>query len=75
MQDFISKDPTCFFKQASYNRGRLVADNLAGRFNPVGKFIRAWNDWGDGRVTTGRAIIDCMMNLLLLYWALPLVQG
>lgn len=55
--------------KASYNRGRLATDNLAGRFNPVGKFIRAWNDWGDGRVTTGWAIIDCMMNLPLLYWA------
>ena len=34
-----------------------------------GNFIRAWNDWGDGRDTTGWAIIDCMMNLPLLYWA------
>lgn len=55
--------------EASYNRARLAADNLAGRFNPAGRFIRAWNDWGDERVTTGWAIIDCMMNLPLLYWA------
>lgn len=52
----------------AYNRGRLAADNLAGRFNPAGRFIRAWNDGGDG-CRAGWAIIDCMMNLPLLYWA------
>ena len=55
----------------SRNRALLAADNLAGRFNPVGKFIRAWNNWDgneDGSFA-GRAIIDCMMNLPLLYWA------
>lgn len=52
----------------SRNRGLLAANDLAGRFNPVGKFIRAWNDKGDGS-RAGRAIIDCMMNLPLLYWA------
>lgn len=50
------------------NRGLLAADNLAGRFNPSGRFIRAWNDGGDGG-KAGWAIIDCMMNLPLLYWA------
>ncbi len=40
-----------------------AANLLAGRFNPAG-FIRAWN--GD---RPGWAIIDCMMNLNLLYWA------
>ena len=55
--------------EESKNRGLLAAASLAGRFNPTGKFIRAWNDWGDGRDTTGWAIIDCMMNLPLLYWA------
>lgn len=55
----------------SRNRGLLAADNLAGRFNPVGRFIRAWNNWDrneDGSFA-GRVIIDCMMNLPLLYWA------
>ena len=55
--------------EASKNRGLLAANSLAGRFNMNGNFIRAWNDWGDGRDTTGWAIIDCMMNLPLLYWA------
>ncbi|MCR5716620.1 MAG: glycoside hydrolase family 88 protein [Lachnospiraceae bacterium] len=54
--------------EASKNRGLLAAANLAGRFNLQGQFIRAWNDFGniDRR---GFAIIDCMMNLPLLYWA------
>lgn len=41
-----------------------AASLLMGRFNPVG-FIRAWNH-PDHR---GYAIIDCMMNLSLLFWA------
>lgn len=52
----------------SFSRGILAADNLAGRFNLAGKFIRAWNDNGEGS-KAGWAIIDCMMNLPLLYWA------
>lgn len=50
---------------ATARRNALHAANLlAGRFNPKGGFIRAWN--GDKH---GWAIIDCMMNLPLLYWA------
>ncbi len=52
----------------SRNRAILAATDLAGRFNPAGHFIRAWNDEGDGS-KAGWAIIDCMMNLPLLYWA------
>ncbi len=55
-----------------YRTVALYAANLlAGRFNPVGKFIRAW-DVGNGAyegMTSGLAIIDCMMNLSLLHWA------
>lgn len=50
--------------QDSYDRTFYAANMLAGRFNPNG-FIRAWN--GEGR--EGWAIVDCMMNLPLLYWA------
>jgi unsaturated chondroitin disaccharide hydrolase len=42
-----------------------VASHLAGRFNLKGRFIRAWNQ----RERDGWAIIDCLMNLPLLYWA------
>lgn len=45
-----------------------AANLLAGRFNPAGNFIRAWNEVGD-EDTRGWAIIDCMFNLSLLYWA------
>lgn len=47
----------------SRRRALKAATLLAGRFNPKG-FIRAWND-----DKAGWAIIDCMMNLSLLYWA------
>lgn len=54
--------------ELSLKRGLTAADNLMGRFNPVGNYIRAWNDSGDGS-NAGIVIIDCMMNLPLLYWA------
>jgi unsaturated chondroitin disaccharide hydrolase len=46
-----------------------AARTLAERFNPRGKFIQAWGarDVNDER--RGRAIIDTMMNLALLFWA------
>lgn len=47
-----------------------AADELAKRYHINGEFIRAWGeagDSGDGRC--GIAIIDCMMNLSLLFWA------
>lgn len=53
---------------ASKNRAMLAAGNLAGRLNPKAGLIRAWND-PDTADTAGWAIIDCMMNLPLLYWA------
>ena len=48
----------------SYARTMKAAQHLACRYTPNG-FIRAWN--GEGR--QGWAIVDCMMNLPLLYWA------
>ncbi len=46
-------------------RALYAANTLAARYNIRGKFIRAWN--GEGN--EGFAIIDCMMNIPLLYWA------
>lgn len=53
---------------ASRTRGLKAASHLMGRFNLNGRFIRAWNDevYADSQ---GWAIIDCMMNIPLLYWA------
>ena len=52
----------------SRDRALIAANSLAGRYNLAGRFIRAWNDDGNGD-KAGWAIIDCMMNLPLLYWA------
>lgn len=54
-----------FGGKASYNRAMFAASLLASRYNDTGKFIRAWN----GKDDVGKVIIDCMMNIPLLYWA------
>ncbi|MBQ8540633.1 MAG: glycoside hydrolase family 88 protein [Clostridia bacterium] len=45
-----------------------AADMLAARFNLKGGFIRAWNE-ENGLKRDTWTIIDCMMNIPLLYWA------
>lgn len=45
-----------------------AARSLIQRFNPRGKFIRAWGALATEQ-NRGRAIIDTLMNLDLLYWA------
>ncbi|MCS2162640.1 glycoside hydrolase family 88 protein [Scandinavium sp. H11S7] len=45
-----------------------AADTLMERFNPTAKIIQAWGDLNDPE-QQGRMIIDCNMNLPLLYWA------
>ncbi|MUT67860.1 glycoside hydrolase family 88 protein [Paenibacillus sp. NEAU-GSW1] len=55
--------------EQSRRRALLAANLLCGRFNVKGRYIRAWNPWGEGQRNEGLAIIDCMMNLPLLYWA------
>lgn len=46
-------------------RALTAANYLAARFNIKGNFIRAWNGIGH----ENWAIIDCLMNVPLLYWA------
>lgn len=47
-----------------------AADELAKRFSIKGRFIRAWGRKDDIQTeNAGEAIIDCMMNLPLLFWA------
>ena len=54
----------------SRTRSLHAANLLAGRFNINGRFIRAWNDIpGQDVDTRGWAIIDCLFNIPLLYWA------
>ena len=45
-------------------RGLHGASLLAGRFNGKGNYIRAWN-----KDMPGFMIVDCLMNIPLLYWA------
>ena len=49
-------------------RTLIAANMLMGRYNVEGGYIRAWND-RENEKNIGWAIIDCMMNLSLLYWA------
>lgn len=50
--------------------GLKAAEVLAGRFIPQGNYIRAWGRMDEPDTDyAGLAIIDCMMNLPLLYWA------
>lgn len=54
--------------------GLRAASSLADRYNPAGRFIRAWNAWLDEKSgvhtsNEGKIIIDCMENLGLLFWA------
>lgn len=45
----------------------LAADNLITRYNEKAKMIQAWGAVGDPEAF--RLIIDCLLNIPLLYWA------
>lgn len=55
--------------QDSRNRNLLAAMTLMSRYNVEGNFIRSWNGKWGGEYNDGWTIIDCMMNIPLLYWA------
>ncbi len=65
--------PSCVaaYKLAGSREGReaalMAADQLVSRFQPVGEFIQAWGAMGAPE--NYRLIIDCLLNLPLLYWA------
>ncbi|PRX09110.1 UNVERIFIED_ORG: unsaturated chondroitin disaccharide hydrolase [Martelella mediterranea] len=65
--------PTCVaaWKLVGDEDGRkaaiLAADQLIARFHEVGGFIQAWGEMGAAE--NYRYIIDCLLNLPLLYWA------
>lgn len=50
--------------EAAKNKTLITAAILAARYNTAGKFIKAWPGEHAGYV-----IIDCMMNIPLLFWA------
>ena len=45
----------------------MAADNLVARYHKKGGFLQAWGELGLS--DNYRLIIDCLMNLPLLYWA------
>lgn len=45
----------------------LAADNLMSRYHEKGEFIQAWGELG--APDNYRLIIDCLLNIPLLYWA------
>lgn len=62
------------YEFTGYKQSKIDALNAANvlmsRFNPKGGYLRAWNDDSeDNHTKAGQAIIDCMMNIDLLYWA------
>ena len=65
--------PSCVagYKLIASEKGKeaaiKAADQLIGRFHPVGEFIQAWGPMDAPE--NYRLIIDCLLNLPLLYWA------
>lgn len=59
--------------EKSMNRNLHMAANLFSRFvryeEAPGGFIRAWNGKWQGGEVDNWSIIDCLMNLPILYWA------
>ena len=54
---------------SSKNRNLIAAMSLMSRYNVSGDYIRCWNDGTWGEKVAGWSIIDCMMNIPILYWA------
>ena len=53
---------------AARQLGIDAAERLITRFHPKGEYIQAWGAMNDP-VEGGRMIVDCLMNLPLLFWA------
>lgn len=53
--------------EAGKKAALLAADNLLARFQEKGRFLQAWGEMGAPE--NYRYIIDCLLNLPLLYWA------
>lgn len=53
--------------QTAKRAGLLAADKLMERFQEKGGFIQAWGELGAR--DNYRLIIDCLLNIPLLYWA------
>ncbi|MDA3730126.1 glycoside hydrolase family 88 protein [Niameybacter massiliensis] len=58
--------------EAGKQAALLAADNLISRFHEKGEFIQAWGTLG--APDNYRLIIDCLLNLPLLYWATEVTE-
>ncbi|WP_309119264.1 glycoside hydrolase family 88 protein [Paenibacillus sp.] len=54
--------------EAARDRTVQAADALMERWRPAGRYLQAWGEEGHAE-HGGRIIIDCLMNLPLLFWA------
>lgn len=54
--------------RAARQLGIDAAERLITRYHPKGEYIQAWGKMNDA-VEGGRMIVDCLMNLPLLFWA------
>lgn len=53
--------------EAGWKAAIMAADKLVSRFHEKGQFLQAWGPLDDP--SNYRLIIDCLLNLPLLYWA------
>ncbi len=71
--------PSCVaaYKLVGSNIGKeaalLAADNLLSRFQEKGQFFQAWGPLNEE--CNYRLIIDCLLNLPLLFWATSVTQN
>lgn len=77
----LEHDVGFMFQHSAVARFRLTGDTearetalqaaklLLNRMNEPGSFLRAWNESHWMEDSSGLMIIDCMMNLSLLFWA------
>lgn len=59
--------------EKSKNRNLHAAASLMSRFVLGGNYIRAWNTPRKEGLVENWTIVDCMMNLPILYWASDLI--
>lgn len=65
--------PSCVagYKLTGNEKGKraalLAAEQLISRYHPIGEYIQAWGSMDSPH--NCRLIIDCLLNLPLLYWA------
>ncbi len=60
----------------AFNKALYIASVLFSRYRVEGGYIRAWNNWNDNPIDGNktRTIIDCLMNIPLLYWASDVIK-